>query len=329
MTIFSRFSLYLALAFFAVAGAGAQENRKQDEQDYKEVREQLDRAVEALAELESDVIVHELGPLVQSLQPGVESLTEMLLNVLSEFDEAIQLGQIGVTLSTTADKNLTVVGIQDWSPAIGAGLQQDDQVVTIDGLNIAEADDPETTANRLISSLSRGDTLRLGVLRDGKQVDVPIEVGTSAAGRLWIYPPPKQPIVYLGDGKYDLGDFGTTVISRDGYVHGWLDSSARSNSAEPIDVISLLEVEEELGHYFGVDFGVLVLSVSDKHEVLKPGDVLMKIGNNSVRSYSHANRYLRQRSDTPEMEITVRRRGKQTTVDLDSSRTAFVSVLER
>ncbi|MCY4143477.1 MAG: PDZ domain-containing protein [Gammaproteobacteria bacterium] len=322
MTIFSRFSLYLALAFFAVAGAGAQENRNQDEQDYKEVREQLDRAVEALAELESDVIVHELGPLVHSLQPGVESLTEMLLSVLSEFDEAIQLGQIGVTLSTTADKNLTVVGIQDWSPAIGAGLQQDDQVVTIDGLKIAEADDPEITANRLISSLSRGDTLRLGVLRDGKQVDIPIEVGTSSAGRTWFVPSPNRSYVYMGDGNYQ-------VIRPHDAFSGWLRPNARGELSEAIDVISLLEVEEELGHYFGVDFGVLVLSVSDKHEVLKPGDVLMKIGNNSVRSYSHANRYLRQRSDTPEMEITVRRRGKQTTVDLDSSRTAFVSVLER
>ncbi len=328
MTVFSRFSLYLAMALFVVANVGAQENQKQDEQDYKEVLEQLDAAVEALAELESDVIVHELGPLVHSLQPGVESLTEVLLSVLGEFGDAIQLGQIGVTLSTTPDKNLTVVGIQEWSPAIGAGLKQDDQVVTIDGLKITEADDPETTANRLISNLSHGDTLRLGILREGKHVDIPIEVGTSSAARLWIHPTPKRPIVYLGDGNFDLGDFGT-VIASDGSLTGWLGSGARSNSAEAIDVISLLEVEEELGHYFGVDFGVLVLSVSDDHDVLKPGDVLLKIGENSVRSFSHANRYIRQRSDTPELEITVRRRGKQTTLDLDSSRTAFVSVLER
>lgn len=327
MNIFSRCSLYVAMALVTVASVGAQEKENQQEKDYLEAREQLDAAVQALAELESELIVRELAPLVQSMEPGVESLTDMLLSFLSEIGEAIQLGQIGVTLSTTPDKNLTVVAIQDWSPAIDAGLQQDDRVVTIDGLKIAEADDPEITANRLISNLSHGDTLRLGIVRDGQQVEIPIKVGHSMVGRTWqVTAGSPETFVYStreGERRYSINTLNPYVRSS---LSGWLGN--RSDASNAVDIVSLLEVEEELGHYFGVDFGVLVLSVSDKHEVLKPGDVLLKIGENSVRSFSHANRYIRERSDTQTTEITVRRRGKQTTLDIDKSRTAFVPLLE-
>ena len=293
------------------------ETQEEDNQlEYEEAVKQLNAAITAIAEIESELIVESIAPMVDSLQPYYESIPDILHGVLEEIGEAIQLGEIGIMVSNTPDKGLAVVAIRDRSPAMRAGILKNDQVITIDGLKVADADDPESTANRLISNLSTGDTVRLGIMRDGKSIEIPIEVSGMDVATLHGIDFDEHPFFRGAISSLEIRRLTDILPEEHRYVYS---SAQRSKST-----IRLLEIEEELGHYFGVDFGVLVVAVPDDHDTLKPGDILLKMGDRRVASYSHAQRFLNGRDNAKStQEIVVRRKGKSVTLDLDSGKWNF------
>lgn len=80
--------------------------------------------------------------------------------------------------------------------------------------------------------------------------------------------------------------------------------------------IRLMDLNEELGAYFGRDEGVLVLEVvEDAPLPLRGGDVILAIHGREVRDAAHARDILRSYRSGEEIGLRVLRRGEAVTVE--------------
>ncbi len=76
----------------------------------------------------------------------------------------------------------------------------------------------------------------------------------------------------------------------------------------------LMEIESDLGQYFDVEFGVLVLQAPER-SLLKPGDILLEVGDQKIRAISHIRKSLRNQSE--QVEARVKRRSKNIQIQAD------------
>jgi predicted metalloprotease with PDZ domain len=75
--------------------------------------------------------------------------------------------------------------------------------------------------------------------------------------------------------------------------------------------LNLAPLNPDLGHYFGTDKGVLVLSRNDKQfPELQPGDVITDVGGKAVAQPEDVQRALHGAADDKRVQIAVRRHGK-------------------
>jgi membrane-associated protease RseP (regulator of RpoE activity) len=78
-----------------------------------------------------------------------------------------------------------------------------------------------------------------------------------------------------------------------------------------VDGVHLVELNPELGEYFGATRGVLVSSVDDGSPLgLRPGDVILSIGNREVGSPDQARRILGSYDAGDDVPLRIRRRGQ-------------------
>jgi len=76
----------------------------------------------------------------------------------------------------------------------------------------------------------------------------------------------------------------------------------------------LMEIESDLGQYFDVEFGVLVLQAPER-SLLKPGDILLEVGDQKIRAISHVRKSLRNQNE--KVEARVKRRSKNIQIQAD------------
>jgi serine protease Do len=74
-------------------------------------------------------------------------------------------------------RGVLITGVERGSPAARAGLRQGDQVTAING----EAVDSPNALVRGIAAIPPGQTVRLSVLREGRQTEIPVQVGRRPA----------------------------------------------------------------------------------------------------------------------------------------------------
>jgi len=90
--------------------------------------------------------------------------------------------------------------------------------------------------------------------------------------------------------------------------------------------LRLAEIDPGLGEYFKTDRGVLVLKAKEDNELqLKPGDVILQVGETEVNSPAAFMRALRGFESGDELEMTVKRKRKDHTLRMimPQSRTSF------
>lgn len=79
--------------------------------------------------------------------------------------------------------------------------------------------------------------------------------------------------------------------------------------------VEFIELNPELGEYFGTSEGVLVSRVADESSLgLRPGDVLLAIDGREVRTPDHARRILESYEVGEETRLRVMRKGSETEV---------------
>ncbi|MCY3883814.1 MAG: PDZ domain-containing protein [Gammaproteobacteria bacterium] len=251
----------------------------------EEATDQFNHALDALRS--SREHLHEVSvvaPWIAASRSEVESIGNDLTYAIRNRIAATTGGFIGIQMGESTSKGIVIDEVVQKSPAEDSGLEQGDVIASVDGIDIRKAKNPTKALTALIQSVDPGSEVELDIVRGNKKLTVPVTVGTREQTARFSYSLPTSRI------------FGDAI-----------------SIYRPAPYLVLLEFEEELGHYFGMEYGILVVD-APKDSKLQVGDVLLRIDNKPVRSISHAERFLRDTEETT--EFTVKRRGKTQKIDI-------------
>jgi S1-C subfamily serine protease len=223
---------------------------------------------------------------------------------------------LGVLLMPGNGNGVTVAGVTPDGAAADAGLAAGDVIVSIDGTALRDANLPPIPKMfDVLRNVSPGDTVHIDYLRNGE----PQSADVTASDPL-----PPSP-----------GAFAVSTIAVDGGSGGSVDASPRFDvaygvaGAPPpgafaaalpmggramVGGVELFDLDEQLGHYFGVADGVLVLRAPlDKDGGgLLAGDVVKSVGGKPVATSADCVHALAGRAAT----VEVVRDGATTTVEV-------------
>lgn len=206
---------------------------------------------------------------------------------------------LGVLIGGQSEDGIVVAGVTPAGGAETAGIEADDIIVAINGESLTGKDHPLDSLHAVLDDVSPGGEVELTVYRDGNtetydvgttpnvlHIEVPRLLGRATVeGGIPVWSGPRPAVAPSRPWVSLLGSLGGT-----GQLH-------------------LVDIGEDLGDYFGVDGGVLVVNAPGKSE-LKPGDVLRRIDGADVGSADEAYRLLAAASGD-DAEVEVRRKNRK------------------
>ncbi|MYD46192.1 MAG: hypothetical protein F4W92_07560 [Gammaproteobacteria bacterium] len=313
-------SLALAILIATTVWAEKQPSNDEDEQDNAPVEElqQLldsDRYLDTLAELESWVLAESAlvdlsnAMNVEDMVSPIEDFMKTMLNNLSGRFAGFGEPELGITLEVTPENQVLVKSIEPEGRFHLTELKVNDVIVKINGqVAVDELDDPVATMQYYLfpyANVIKGfPPLALTVSRDKKDVDLEIENDDEAM---------------LTKTKYALKQ----IKGPTGPILMWDQGSPGVVTFEykaPPSVF-LLEIEEEMGQYFDVEFGVLVLKAPEDSD-FKAGDVLVDIEDTAIRAIDHVTKALKF-SENDMINAEVKRKGKKVEIELERTSVIF------
>lgn len=244
-----------------------------------------------------------------------------------EYVERSKKPVIGVLLAGYGDsRGLLLEGVTPDGGAVEAGLQAGDRLTAINGERLdGEGDSPLKRLNKVLKTVTAGDTVQLEYLRDETVyiADVVTQERRSHVLKM---------LGGLDGFEIELSDFTERLggLSEIGELAELSALSALENFAglhlkildghQTIAIggnrAHLVDVDEGLGSYFGVDGGVLVVSSSAESE-LKSGDILLEVAGVEVTTVAEA--YLALGKAEGEVAAMVRRNKRVRTIEIAAS----------
>lgn len=189
--------------------------------------------------------------------------------------------------------------VQD-SPAEDADLEEGDVIISYNGQKVWDSDD----LTDFIEESENGAKATLGIMRDGKELTVAVELGSRPRNSSWsLSRNNKTPGVYWFNGPDDMRVFHW---SGGGYIG-----------------VQLTELTDQLGQYFGVtgDEGVLITEVNEDSPAekagLKAGDVITAINNQEVSDYGDVKETVSESEKGDKLAVTIIRDKKTQTVEVE------------
>ena len=227
--------------------------------DLAEATQQLAKAREAFA-----MAIAQVAALNDD---AAEGLGDFSIRFFPGEDDAM----LGVVIRDT-DEGVHVDAVTPDSGAEAAGIRADDIIVAINGKALASEPRPGKAVSEAMSEVAPGDAVAIAFLRDGEERDV--EVIATAR------PHPAKSIRWRMARPSGPDDFFRSL--RDAPNHRFFEEELE---------LELVDIGEDLGKYFGVDAGVLVLDTPPGSN-LKPGDILRRIDDADIRNAEEAYRLL-------------------------------------
>lgn len=275
-----RFAVFSALILAAANGWAAEQ--PQDETSIAaEAQDAAAMALERLTEAR------------EAFEDALESVETI------EFREIFADGAMLGVVIRDDDDGVRVVGVTPDSGAEAAGVLVDDVIVAINDRDLADEAHPARRLRKAMDGVDPGDTVKIVLVRDGDAHNVDVEAMRR--------PHRKGPFHWNWNGR----DMDWSMFpSGDKHVRMLRGRSGGHRKGD----LKLVDVGEDLGKYFGVDAGVLVLNAPPGSE-LKPGDVLRRINDADIGSADEAYRLLADLDETG--EATVRRENRGRTVAVE------------
>lgn len=243
------------------------------QQRLSEARERLGSAVREVGELRARIEM-EHGARV----PGGDALTRS--------GEPPPRAMLGVVIVPVRDgrvaEGVRVTGVTPGGPADEAGVQVDDLIVEVNGEALADGE-PAGAERRLVQrmrAVEPGDSVRLRLLRDGGERELTL--------RARAFEPAAGAATAASGQRLMLGASGAgeTVVA-------WPSVQPVPPVWHPWADMELAQLSPELGRYFSVDRGLLVVRApSDGSLELRDGDVILNIGGRYPEDVAHALRIL-------------------------------------
>lgn len=224
-------------------------------------------------------------------------------------------GRIGVVVKTDADAaddklGARIEAVTPGGPADKAGLKAGDIITRFNGTALGGATTEEEDASgpgmkliELARALDPGDTVQVDYRRGGatnKATIVAEDLGWGGSLRV---DGPEMGEMRIPDL---MGEFPRMQVGPGGGAFAWTMGEAWGG-------IELVSLNPDLGEYFGVREGVLVVRASEDSTLpLKGGDVILAIGGRKPTSPMHAMRILRSYESGETVSIEVQRKQKRT-----------------
>jgi predicted metalloprotease with PDZ domain len=248
----------------------------------------------------------------QQLDEAARHLAELHRKYSAEQGRDYTMGVIGnramlgVLLGGMASNGVPIAGVTPGSGAEEAGLMAGDVIVAIDGLDLAAGGMAAMRALRgAIAELSPGETVSIEYLRDGGSNLASVTTREEGHHVMNMMEAPR--VASFASAVPLPADATTATMPR-------AMAGTVAFGAGPGPGLRLHDLGPELGRYFGVDAGVLVLSASDPGGV-QPGDVIQEIDGQPVADMGEVLMTMTQSPDV--MVVTVLRDGGVMTVDLE------------
>lgn len=242
--------------------------------------------------------------------------------------------RLGLVLGPDASRGVAVRGITPDGPADEAGLLSGDIIETIDGqpLDAADAAGRVAQARERLSQLEDGQQVELGIRRAGEARRLPVQARVMPAS-LWaggldaiIDADVRERLQSLGNLR-ELGLVPHDLDLRIGRILPFAgcgeDTDGDCRAPRLLEALrwralNLATIEPQLGRYFGVERGVLVVATDARLEGLEPGDVILSIDGTDVATPMEAMRELSRHAPGSAIEMRVQRDGQPREITLDA-----------
>ena len=218
----------------------------------------------------------------------------------------IEIGEVTAEkakdLKLAGARGVIVTDIEPDGPAAKAGLKENDVIVQYDG----QAVEGTVQFRRLVRETPPGRTVGLGISRDGAAQNLSVELGDRSA-------------YFEKKMKGKMRDFGGMNVP---VMPGMQmpEMPEGMDMRTPVLGISAEDLTGQLGAFFGApdNAGVLVREVRSgtpaEKAGLKAGDVIVKVGEQAVRSLGELREQLRAKSDQKTVSLGILRKGAEMSV---------------
>ena len=267
---------------------------------------------------------------------------------------------IGV-MTVSTDRGISVTGLFREGPAEAAGIMIGDMIVSVNGHSLAEPLEGEDELpgssgvsltrfrlQQLLRDMPEGESVELGVRRDGELMTITLVPEFSPQGAYWnvasyrrLMPTSYDSLANLSEALRETIDRARTltITPPSGFsvgripamtelrLRGDLDSLTAFRVLDVNDRwnyrferfgsnrVEVVQLNPELGSYFGTEEGVLVLNVDGESTLgLRPGDVVVSIGGRRVEDVSDMKRILASYEDAEKVDFGIWRDGAEATV---------------
>ena len=208
----------------------------------------------------------------------------------------VELGEIAQADGRTG---IRLRDIEEGGPAERAGVRAGDILLSLNGTDLG--DEPRERLLTLLGDVEPGDTVTLGFSRDGRRETARVVTDRAHA---------------------------VSFFRRGGPATGWsfpradrlrsavIAPEARLRLRQLLgNGLELVAMNDGLGHYFGIDEGVLVAAAEEGSGLgLQAGDVILSIGGRPVQDPGHAMSIIGSYRPDESIAIEVMRDRRRTTV---------------
>lgn len=218
-------------------------------------------------------------------------------------------GRIGVLIDSERDADSVgarVADVVEGGPAEAAGLRAGDVITTWNGtsLTTGAGRNPGQRLLRVARRLAPGDTVKVQYRRGTETRNATIVADDQGPHTMALAP--------MARLHRDLDDMGRHLGRMGGRFGRELDFHMHRRHGG----LELVELNRDLGEYFGTTDGLLVVSApSDSGVPLRAGDVILAIDGRKPQSAGHAHRILGSYEDGEKAKLEVLRKRSRTTVE--------------
>lgn len=199
-----------------------------------------------------------------------EAARELAQATREQFLTRSDRAMLGVLIADQDERGVVVGGVTPDSGAEAAGVAAHDIITGINGEALTGLDRPGAKLREVLDGVESGQSVTLVLLRDGELSEV--DVVTTTTYRDDLVP------------RFDF-DWLPNVDVSGGFA------ALRDRFDRREHDLKLVDIGADLGAYFNVDAGVLVLDTPAK-SALKPGDIVKRIDDADVGSAAEAYRLL-------------------------------------